>query len=108
MCRKRTQEDKTMASEKTRKVRMLKSTRGSTNGLDRHHYEAKSEHEIGTPLMPEHLAQAFLIGGDAEEVGLEDAPGQGKQASVYQVETVSGGEYVPPGSKQPGPSARKA
>ena len=92
-------------AEKVRKIRMLKSKHGSTNGLDRHHYEAQSEHEIGTPLMPDFLAQAFLDGGDAEEVGKEDTPGQGKQA---QVDTIPGGEYIPPGSKKPGPGATKA
>lgn len=94
-------------AEKVRKIRMLKSTHGSTNGLDRHHFERASEHEVGTPLMPEHLAQAFLDGGDAEEIGHEDAAGQGKQAEGYD-----GGDYTAPPlsgtGKKPGPSERKA
>ena len=96
-----------MAKEEVRKIRMLKAAHGSTNGLDRHHYEAASEHEIGTPLMPEHLAQAFLSGGDAELVGHEKDEGQGKQAQMS-------GEYTPPpapaaeSGRKPGPSERKA
>jgi len=97
-----------MAKDEVRKVRMLRSTHGSTNGLDRHHFEAGSEHEIGSPLMTEDLAHAFLFGGDAEEVGHEDAEGQGKQAEPYQ----QSGEYTPPlgetsKGRKPGPSATK-